>query len=306
MPRLPSIRAGLLGLTLVGCATSAVDPWSGGAEAGAGLGGGAQSTADDAALDAASMGASEDAGDPRDAGGSSGDTGTPSQDAGEGAPGAGAVADAGPAPVDGGGPDASTCGADQDGDGLSDCEEQNDGDPWTDPAIFNGAWVRLADQCSALGACTENDTRAEVEACMQRPLREELAQHAGWDWNDAPDDVCAAAYGFAPNFSVCANTWQAQWRASVQLAAGAHCFEIAGSAAEGCAALYFDAESAPVQTGQGALCYERAAGAYPLLWHYTMDNGSASALHLRYCAAASGARCTPSAALPARMLRVLK
>jgi len=306
----------LLALAFAGCATSVVDRSGPGAGAGAAAGdadtddAGALGGEVEAGLDGA-LGTALDGGtQPLEAGNAPSDASAvpdaaTDADVAARADGGDAASGTGGAPDASAGGDADACGADGDGDGLTDCDELGDGDDWTDPAIFNGAWVRMAPQCSALGACSENDTRAKVSACMGRAPREELAQRAGWDWNDSPDDLCSAGYGFAPAFSVCAATWQAQWTATVRLAGGQHCWEIAGSATEGCAALYFDGEVAPVQTGKGVHCYARDAGDYPLLWHYTMDNGSTSSLHLRYCHDASGP-CTPSAALPARMLRVAK
>ena len=218
---------------------------------------------------------------------------------------AGSSADAGGDASADSGPDAQTCepGVDSDGDGLSDCEEQDDGDPWTSAQVFNGVHVRWANQCDTTGNCNQNDTRSKASACMQRTIEEEKDQYAGWDWTNPPDDICNAGYGFAPNWSNCDNTWQAEWSGYIRFAeAGTHCFAITGSTAEGCASLFFDQEEQALQTGQAARCFERAEGVYPILWHYTMDNGSSSSLHLLYCFDPN-APCTPSAALPSRLLR---
>ena len=54
------------------------------------------------------------------------------------------------------------------------------------------------------------------------------------------------------------------------------------------------------------MCFTRAAGVYPIRWHYTMDDGSfigganTSSMHINYCAGT----CTPAVAIPASMLRV--
>jgi hypothetical protein len=194
--------------------------------------------------------------------------------------------------------------ADADRDSLTDCDENGDNNPWTDPAIFNGMHVRLANQCSASGSCSENDTLNEVNQCMN-PIAQERDQYSGWDWEDPPDDVCSNGYRFLPNWSNCDSSWAADWQGCIHLeGSGPHCFQIAGGTNEGCAALYFNGNTgnADVQTGGAAKCFSVGTGNYPIRWHYTMDNGSGSSMHVRYCAG-TGSNCTPSAAIPSRMLR---
>jgi hypothetical protein len=194
--------------------------------------------------------------------------------------------------------------ADADGDSLTDCNERDDGDPWTDPAIFNGMHVRLANQCSSSGDCSENDTLNEVNQCMSS-IDQERDQYSGWDWQDPPDDVCNSGYRFLPNWTNCDSSWAADWQGCIHLEGnGPHCFQIAGGTGQGCAALYFNGNTgnADVQTGGAAKCFTVGTGNYPIRWHYTMDNGSSSSMHVRYCAG-TGSNCTPSAAIPSRMLR---
>jgi hypothetical protein len=195
-----------------------------------------------------------------------------------------------------------TCG-NRDGDGLDDCVEANDGDPWTDPDIFNGMRVRQRNQCSASGNCNENNTRAKVTSCMSGSIQQTLDQYAGWDWNNPPDDICSSGYGFRPNWTQCDSTWQAEWSGVINLAqAGNHCFNITGSTNEGCGSLFFDTATNGIQTGAPTQCFDVAAGVYPILWHYTMDNGSSSSMHVNYCFGGAST-CTPSTAIPASMLR---
>jgi hypothetical protein len=188
---------------------------------------------------------------------------------------------------------------------LTDCAETADGDVWTDPAIFNGMRVRRANQCTTTASCAENDTLAEVNTCMATVL-ETKDQYSGWDWDNPPDDICSAAYGFQPPWSVCDTTWAADWQGCVQLTgSGPHCFEIFGGTQEGCAALYFDGNTgtANTQSGKPAVCFDVPAGNYPIRWHYTMDNGSSSSMHVRYCNGA-GTTCVPTTAIPSSMLRI--
>jgi hypothetical protein len=200
--------------------------------------------------------------------------------------------------------DSGGC-ADTDQDGIDDCAEVEDGDDWTDPAIFNGVKARSKGQCSNDGVCSENDSRAKVDACMAGEVWQELNQHAGWDWGDnPPNDLCDQDYGFSPNWTECGGNWQAQWLGFINLkTAGHHCFAITGGADEGCGALFFNTEDAPAQSGMDAKCYDVPAGVYPIMWHYTMDNGSGSTLHVLYCGD-EAADCVPIEAMPAALLRV--
>jgi hypothetical protein len=195
------------------------------------------------------------------------------------------------------------CGSDLDGDGIDDCTEVGDGDPWTDPTVFNGRHVGRANQCSASGNCRENDTLQKVNDCMSR-VDEERDQSAGWDWNDSPNDICSSAYGFLPNWSGCDSSWAADWQGCIDLKGGGpHCFQITGGTDEACAALFLDGSTtADVQTGTPAKCFDVPNGPYPIRWHYTMDNGSGSGMHVLYCAG-NGSSCTPSAAIPSTRLR---
>jgi hypothetical protein len=141
---------------------------------------------------------------------------------------------------------------------------------------------------------------------MQGNIAEEKNQHAGWDWNNPDDSVCDTDYGFSPNWTRCDSSWAARWNGCIHFeTAGPHCFQITGGTDEGCAALYFNGNSgnADAQTGTAVKCFSVGAGNYPLLFHYTMDDGSSSGMHVRYCDAAGATTCTPSAAIPARMLR---
>jgi len=213
----------------------------------------------------------------------------------------------------GGGGTANVCGCtgtqcctsstNTDGDCMTDCIEQQDGDSWTDPNVFNGMQVRRTNQCSTVGSCNENDTLNEVNQCVtQQGVDETKNQCAGWDWSNPPDDICNSGYGFTPNWSGCDSSWAADWRGFINLTAGNHCFRITGSTGEGCASLFFNTQTTGIQTGAAAQCFNVAAGVYPIRWHYTMDNGSSSSMHVMYCAG-GGSTCTPNVVLPARMLR---
>jgi hypothetical protein len=191
-----------------------------------------------------------------------------------------------------------------DGDALSDCREDGDANPTTDKHVFNGMDVRTKPQCSSVGSCSENDTYAEVTACMAGPVDQELNQWSGWNWNNPPDNRCDPGYQFSPNWTSCSNAWQADWKGYVHfITAGKQCFNITGGSSEGCAALYFNgnAAGADAQTGSATKCFDVQAGAYPIEWHYTMDNGSTSSLHVNYCFGGS-ATCTPTAVIPYQML----
>lgn len=196
---------------------------------------------------------------------------------------------------------------DTDGDNATDCVEDADGDEWTDKAIFNGLHVSRGNQCSSVGDCRENDTFAEVQSCMQGNVDEEKDQYSGWDWQgNPPDDIQSSEYGFLPNWSGSDTTWSAEWEGCIHLTtAGPHCFQIEGGTSEGCAALYFNGntDAADCQSGTGPKCFTVPAGNYPILFHYTMDNGSSSSMHVQYCDAGGAATCTPSAAIPAKLLR---
>jgi hypothetical protein len=194
---------------------------------------------------------------------------------------------------------------DTDGDGATDCDEDGDGDDWTDKAVFNGLHVGRANQCSGSGNCGENDTFAEVQACMQN-IDEELDQYSGWDWDDAPNDIDSSEYHFEPNWTGSDGSWAAQWEGCIHLStAGPHCFQIEGGTDEACAAFYFDGNtgSADFQSDTGPKCFTVPEGNYPIFFHYTMDSGSSSGMHVQYCDAAGSASCTPSVAIPAKMLR---
>jgi hypothetical protein len=130
-------------------------------------------------------------------------------------------------------------------------------------------------------------------------------QYSGWDWNDPPDNICDLGYGFQPNWSNCDSSWAADWQGCVHLSgSGPHCFQITGAADEACASLFFNgATTADVQSGGVVKCLNVGEGNYPIRWHYSMDNGSASSMHVRYCGG-TGSTCTPTLALPSRMLRV--
>ena len=199
-----------------------------------------------------------------------------------------------------------TSSANADGDCITDCNEDNDGDPWTDKNIFNGMRVRRANQCNFLLLlfCSINDSISKANNCMSgETLLEEKNQCAGWDWSNPPDDICNAGYGFTPAWSGCDSTWQADWQGFINLTqAGQHCFRITGSNNEGCASLFFNNSNPPAQNDGSTRCYNVAAGVYPIRWHYTMDDGSSSSMHVMYCSG-GGATCTPSVVLPARMLR---
>jgi len=222
--------------------------------------------------------------------------------------------------------DDMTCGSncvpgvDTDGDGVEDCTEVADDEAWTDPAIFNGVHGRQRNQCSASGNCGENDTLGDVLSCMGGGAAEELDQSAGWSWeSNPPDSNCNGAYGFEPPWTQCDSTWQGDWRATIRLRAGHHCFELTGGTNESCAALYVEvdtpadqfggwesldaATAADAQTDSGPVCFTVAEGSYPIMWHYTMDNGAGGSLQLRHCFDAA-VDCTPSDILPAALLQV--
>jgi hypothetical protein len=184
-----------------------------------------------------------------------------------------------------------------------------DGDPWTDPAIFNGMQVRWAQQCDASPNCAEVDTLAEVTACIaSNPTKEQKNQYSGWDWTDPADSICSAGYNFQPNWSLCGDSdairWSADWQGYINLTqTGNHCFSVTGSNNEGCASIFFNMETSGATHVSGPKCYNVPAGAYPIRWFYTMDNGSNSDMHINYCFGGS-AMCVPSVVIPATMLRV--
>jgi hypothetical protein len=143
-----------------------------------------------------------------------------------------------------------------------------------------------------------------VNTCMSS-VDETRDQYSGWDWENPPDDICSAAYGFRPQWTGCDSSWAADWQGCIHLVgSGPHCLQIVGSANEGCAALFFNgATTVDVQSSGPAKCFNIAAGNYPIRWHYTMDNGTASSMHVRYCNG-QGASCVPTLAIPSSMLRV--
>jgi hypothetical protein len=196
-------------------------------------------------------------------------------------------------------------GANTDGDCSDDCTEVADNDPWTDATKFNGVHVRHKDHCSLLASCLDNNTLSAEQSCMSGTIREEKDQCAGWNFNDSPDSICSASYGFIPNWTVCDTNWAAEWKGYINLTgSGNHCFAVTTSliSGGGCASLYFNTETNGLQSGAGTRCYNVSAGVYPILWHYTMSNASTSAMHVQYCFG-GGTTCTPSAAIPASMLR---
>lgn len=194
--------------------------------------------------------------------------------------------------------------ANADGDALSDCREDNDGNAVTDRRVFNGMDVRTKEQCSSVGSCAENDTYTEVLSCMVGAPAQELNQWSGWDWNNPPDNRCDPGYAFLPNWTSCSSTWQADWKGFIHFpSSGKQCFNITGGNSEGCAALYFNgnAGTADTQTGGTTKCFDVPAGAYPIEWHYTMDNGSSSSMHVNYCFGGAST-CDPTVAVPYQML----
>jgi len=195
-------------------------------------------------------------------------------------------------------------GADTDGDSLPDCAELGDNSPWTDPNVFNGMRVRHLNSCDGTPGCSEFDSLGEVDGCIgDESVQETLDQYAGWDFQDAPDDITASGYGFMPPFVTGDNTWQAEWSGFVYLqTAGLHCFGITGATSRGCGTLFFDDNAQPLQTG-GQVCHDLEPGIYPIRWHYVMDDGGdAKSMHVNYCAGGD-APCTPTAVLPSSMLR---
>jgi hypothetical protein len=195
-----------------------------------------------------------------------------------------------------------TAGANADGDCSDDCTEIGDGNPWTDPTKFNGVHVRQANQCTLLSLCLDNDLLSDVQSCMSGTIQEEKDQCSGWDWNDSADSICSSSYAFTPNWTTCDSSWQAEWKGYINLTgSGQHCFAVGGGGFGGCASLFFNTETSGLQSG-GTRCYNATAGVYPILWHYTMAPLSTTSMHIRYCYG-GGATCTPSAALPASMLR---
>ena len=196
-----------------------------------------------------------------------------------------------------------TAGANADLDCADDCTELGDNNPFTDPTKFNGVHVRQKNQCSLLSTCLDNNTLSAEQGCMSGTIQEEKDQCAGWDWNDSPDSLCNSAYNFTPSWTVCDGTWAAEWKGYINLTGpGQHCFAVTGSGFGGCASLFFNTETNGLQSGAGARCYNVPAGVYPILWHYTMNIASTTGLHVQYCFGGT-ATCTPSAAIPASMLR---
>ena len=202
-----------------------------------------------------------------------------------------------------------TMGTNTDGDGMDDCAETGDGDPWTDPAIFNGMHVRWAEQCSPAPSCALIDTLAEVDACVASvPLVEQQDQYSGWDWIDPADNICSALYNFQPPWKQCndinAIRWQADWQGYINLTkSGKHCFGSLGVIEESCAVIFFNTETTGITQLSGTACYDVPAGKYPIRWHYEMDNGSDSDMHIIYCFGGA-MTCSPAIAIPANMLLV--
>jgi hypothetical protein len=208
---------------------------------------------------------------------------------------------------------------DTDGDSLGDCDEEDDGDDFTDPAIFNGVRVETRSQSDNDPACSMFDTLGEVFDAISGGADETLDQYAGWDFDDTDDNRTNPGYGFQPPFTDGDSSWQIDAVGHIQLAAGRHCFEVAGETDESCGTLFvattpsdqfggWDAEdsgtTATAQHGGGVSCLDLEAGVYPIRWHYEMDNGRGpQAMHLRHCHDES-ADCTPTDAIPSRILRV--
>ncbi|MDH5671836.1 MAG: hypothetical protein OEZ06_06775 [Myxococcales bacterium] len=206
-------------------------------------------------------------------------------------------------------PGVCGCGAsydDADGDSLYDCDEDGDDDPWTDKNIFNGFNVRQVNTCNSglisNVECADYDTLAKVDSCMERSIQEQKDQYSGWDWDNAPDNICDAAYGFEPAWSNCDSSWQADWQGFINLPdSGQHCFAVAPGGDEGCTSVFFNGATVPVQDGQ-TQCFNVGGGIYSIRLHHGMDNGSAAGMHVYYCAG-GGSTCTPTEPIASRQLR---
>lgn len=199
--------------------------------------------------------------------------------------------------------------ADTDADGLYDCAEESGA--WADPSIFNGVRVRASAACQPSGAdvCAGIDTLAEVNACTQNPaLLEEQKMYSGWDLaGRALQGVgCQDEVDFWPPWSGCteAETASYDYRGFIKLDEdGVHCFAVLGTESDVCGSLFFDAEEQAVTSATGALCFDRAAGIYPIRWFIDAPAaGLSDSVRVSYCLGGA-AECQPTQAVPQSMLR---
>jgi RHS repeat-associated protein len=199
--------------------------------------------------------------------------------------------------------------ADADADGLYDCEEQPGA--WADPSTFNGVRVRASAACQPSGAdvCSGIDTLAEIDACAQNPaLLEEQKMYSGWELTGRSirGVGCQDEVDFWPPWPGCtdAATASYDYRGFIQLAEdGVHCFAVQGTESNVCGALFFDAEEQAVTSATGTLCFDRAAGIYPVRWFIDAPAaGLADSVRVSYCPGGA-AECQPTQAIPQAMLR---
>jgi hypothetical protein len=259
----------------------------------------------------AGAGTGGEGGDPSTSGspaGSGGAAGAASSGGTAGAAGTGGAAGSGGS-AGSTGSGGCSAGTNTDGDGMDDCTEAGDGDPWTDPAIFNGMHVRWAEQCNGAPSCPDIDTLAEVDACVASvPMVEQMDQYSGWDWTNPDDSICTPGYNFQPPWTQCSDSnairWQADWQGYINLTqSGQHCFAAVGASDQSCTAIYFNTETMGITDLSGYVCFDVPAGAYPIRWHYEMDNGSDSNMHVSYCFGGA-TPCALGLPILASMLRV--
>jgi hypothetical protein len=196
------------------------------------------------------------------------------------------------------------------------------------PPAFHGMHVTIGDRPEVSGTCKTLPDYTTMMSKFAAPKQEEDAA-AGWDFETDADDYSDPSYGFDPAWPMAAakERFSARYRATIQLAAGAHCFSIdvgatgtdlfkgknmcgqiyvgvAGAAPTKLAETGFEAATSGVATGcvdvprvtdadgAAASVAPSAAGGAELdivFWYFDVVFQKA-VLHVRHCA---GAACTP-------------
>ncbi len=239
--------------------------------------------------------------------GNAGAGGSGSSTGGSGSSTGGSGSSTGGATATGG--SGNSCTTDGDGDGITDCTEDGDGDPWTDSAIFNGVVGRLDSGGCGGSSCSVIDTTAEADACMTS-VAETQSLSAGWDHgSDGCDASGCSEYGYSPGWSTNSDDFAVAADGYVNLtSSGTHCFQMYGQAdGDGCAALFVNGATTGLTSStdtSSLACYDLAAGVYPIRWIENSVGGSSNQQRVRYCFAGTASTCTPTAAIPASMLRV--
>ncbi|MBN1607465.1 MAG: cellulose binding domain-containing protein, partial [Polyangiaceae bacterium] len=191
---------------------------------------------------------------------------------------------------------------DSDHDGLSDCDEAGDGDPWTDPALFNGAHVRLYSACHASPENDLIDTTAEVAACIAAGAVQELDQYQGWNWSDPRSpSTCAPGYEFLPPLTSCLDDWLLTGTSSIDVPSdGTVCLAMRGDASGAAGVMFIDGV-AVAQLGEGTGCRSVDAGEHMLRWVVERTGAPQADQELSMCFGASD--CEPTEPLTQRALR---